>query len=368
VKVLQIVPELNAGGVERTTLEIAEALYANGHIPHICSAGGRMVPKFKPFEAVHHTLNVGSKNPIWLRRHTRKLIDIIKTEQIDLVHARSRAPAWPGRAAAKATGKPFITTYHGIYNARSSAKRRYNAIMTKGDLIIANSMYTKDHIVAEHGTDPKKIRVIPRGVDMTLFDPDAVSPGDIKSLKSKWQIVENDKVVLLPGRLTSWKGQIIAIKALSNLPPNFKLVLLGDSQGRHDYVTELFELAKQCDMEQRLIIPGHTEDVATALAAADIVIAPSTDPEAFGRVVIEAQAMAKPVIASAHGGPMETILPEKTGLLIAPQSPEALSDAIQTVLSWDNYDGAAARQHIADRFSKTQLQSKTLKTYTELLV
>lgn len=368
MRVLQILPELNAGGVERTTLEIAEILSANGHVPHICSNGGRMEPAFAPLGAKLHSLNIGSKNPLKLRGNTKKLIDIIKSEKIDIVHARSRAPAWPAHAAAKATARPFLTTYHGIYNARSRTKKRYNAIMARGDLIIANSQFTRDHILKEHGTDPNIIRVIPRGVDMTLFDPDAVTPNARKHQRQNWKIGPGQKVLLLPGRLTRWKGQLVAVKALSRLPKDWVLVMMGDAQGRQKYVAEIIALAREQGLSDRIRLPGHSDQVPAALMASDIVLAPSTDPEAFGRTVAEAQAMGRPVIASAHGGPMETVEIGKTGNLVAPGDPEALAEAIKNMALQTNYDPNYARTHILKNFSKSQLQSKTLAVYQELLM
>ena len=367
MKVLQIVPELNAGGVERTTLEMAESLIKSGHSAHICSAGGRLEPEFEKLGAVLHQSDIGSKNPLRLRANTKTLIDIIKSEGIDIVHVRSRAPAWPAHAAAKATSRPFLTTYHGIYNAGYGFKRRYNAIMARGDLIIANSNFTKAHIIEEHGTDPEIIRVIPRGVDMAVFDPDNVSKKSIQQMRQAWNIESNENVILLPGRLTRWKGQIDAIKALAKLPENHKLVLLGDPQGRESYVKELRDLANEYGIDNRIVIPGHTSEMAAAYSASDIVIVPSTDPEAFGRVVAEAQAMGCPVIASAHGGPMETVIDGKTGLLFQPGDIAALKDAIETIEAWSSYDPDFARKHVAGNFSKKQLQDKTLAVYNELL-
>lgn len=368
MRVLQILPELNAGGVERTTLEIAEILAAQGFVPHVCSSGGRMEPAFKALETRLHRLKVGSKNPFNLRRNTKQLIDIIKAENIDIVHARSRAPAWPAHAAAQATGRPFLTTYHGIYNARTKAKKRYNAIMACGQLIIANSKFTERHIMSEHGIDPTIIRVVPRGVDMSLFDPQQIETVDINSQKQSWKITPEQKVLLLPGRLTRWKGQTIAIKALKKLNPAWVLVMIGDAQGRQKYVTELINLANELGVSKRIRLPGHSDSVPTALMAADIVIAPSTDPEAFGRTVAEAQAMGRPVIAAAHGGPMETVIEEQTGFLVQPGNASALAKAIVNAADWADYDPLLARHHIAENYSKTQLQTKTLAVYKELLM
>ncbi len=368
MRVLQILPELNAGGVERTTLEMAEALHRDGFVPHICSNGGRMVPSFESLGAQLHTFKVGSKNPLKLRHHTKCLIDIIKSYNIDIVHARSRAPAWPAHAAAKATNRPFLTTYHGIYNARSKAKKRYNAIMARGDLIIANSAFTQSHIIKEHGTDPNIIRVIPRGVDMSVFNPALIDVPAVKALRHDWNITPEQRVILLPGRLTRWKGQTVAIEALSRLPKNWVLVMIGDAQGRQKYVAELIAMARDRDLSDQIRLPGHSENVPTALMASDIVIAPSTDPEAFGRTVAEAQAMGRPVIASAHGGPMETVIDGQTGHLVEPGNADALAAAISEWSRWDNYNGEPARQHILENFSKSQLQSKTMAVYRELLM
>ena len=360
MRVLQVLPELNAGGVERTTLEIAEALNQQGFVPHVCSAGGRMIDELMAFGVKHHTLNVGSKNPMKLRRHTKKLIDLIKAENIDIVHARSRAPAWPAYAAAKATGRPFVTTYHGIYNARSGTKRRYNAIMARGDLIIANSNYTRDHIIKEHGTDPDIIRVIPRGVDMALFDPETDGHDSFSE--------SNQKVLLLPARLTRWKGQLVAIEALAELSNDWVLVLMGDPQGRDAYLAEVQNRIAALGIQDRVKIRNHNPDIAQVMKAAHIILAPSIEPEAFGRTVIEAQAMGKPVIASAHGGPMETVIDGETGRLVPPSDPIALKDAVIDIAGWTHFQPEKARAHVAANFSKKQLQEKTLAVYRELLM
>lgn len=369
MRVLQVLPELNAGGVERTTLEIAEALDQQGFVPHVCSAGGRLLEDLTAYGAKHHTLNVGSKNPLKLRGHTKKLIDIIKSESIDIVHARSRAPAWPAHAAAKATGRPFVTTYHGIYNAKSGAKRRYNAIMARGDLIIANSNYTRDHIIKEHGTAPEIIRVIPRGVDMEHFDPDTIGFDEVHCQKRDFHTAKTTKkALLLPGRLTRWKGQLVAIEALAGLPDDWILVLMGDPQGRDAYLAEIKNQIEALGLQKRVKIRDHTRNIARAIKAADIILAPSTEPEAFGRTVTEAQAMGKPVIATAHGGPMETVIDGKTGRLVPPSDPKALREAVLDIAGWKKFRPEKARAHVAANFSKKQLQEKTLAVYKELLM
>lgn len=374
MNVLQVLPELNAGGVERTTIEIADALIRDGHTAHVASQGGRMQDQLSAMGALHHAAPLKSKSPLKLRTNTKFLIDLIKAEKIDIIHARSRAPAWAAAAAAKACDIPFITTYHGIYNAKSRLKRRYNAVMTKGDVVIANSNFTNDHIIAEHGTDPSRLVVIPRGVDMALFDPKTVSTADINTCRKNWGVNTDNPVLLLPGRLTRWKGQLLAITALADLHKNGQichLVLLGDAQGREHYVEEIKAHAKTCGVENHVIIAEHSNDMPTAFASADCVISASTDPEAFGRVSAEAQAMGAFIIASAHGGSLETVEHGAGGLLFTPSDADNLSQALQSALSLLSTETRAARTkrqkqaraRIQGNFSAHALQQATLAVY-----
>lgn len=367
MNVLQVVPELNAGGVEGTTLEVAQALIARGHEAHVISAGGRMEDDLLRMGGRLHKTNIGSKNILTIFRRIRMLRAIIAEYNIDIVHARSRAPAWPAFYAARIEGVPFLTTYHGIYNGPSGLKKYYNSVMAKGVHIIANSEFTKTHIIKTHGTAPDKITAIPRGVDMTKFDPVNVSEKDILAQRNRWNIHPEQKIILLPGRLTRWKGPLVAIEALAALPINYVLVLLGDAQGRDEFVDELKTKAETLGVIDRVMMPGHSRNVPTALAAADVIISASTDPEAFGRVAAEAQAMERPVIATAHGGALETVIDGETGFLVPPSDAAALAKGIEKALNWSNYDGARARARISDQFSTRSLQSKTLAVYNELL-
>jgi glycosyltransferase involved in cell wall biosynthesis len=374
MNILQVVPELNAGGVERTTIEIAEALRAKGHIAHVASQGGRMEDELRHTDGVLHKLPIGSKNPLLLRPNTKALITIIKQHKIDIVHARSRAPAWASKAAAQATGIPFLTTYHGIYNARSRLKRRYNAVMAKGDLVIANSHFTKSHIMQEHGIADEKIVVIPRGVDLDIFDPAKLSAPAVKDMRQSWGVKTKTPLILLPGRLTRWKGQGVAIEALSLLVKSGEdahLVLLGDAQGRDDYVQELKSSADRFGIAHNITFAEHTRDMPTAYGAADIVIIPSTDPEAFGRVAIEAGAMLNPVIASDHGGTKETMIDGQSGFLAPPADPQALADALSKTVKLTAPQKAKnarlTRARITKHYSTQSLQSATLGVYQRLL-
>jgi len=366
MKVLQVVPALNAGGVERTVIEITEALLARGDESHVSSAGGRMEADLERLGGILHRSEIGSKNPFKLGANSKILVKIIEDNDIDIVHARSRAPAWPAFRAARATGRPFVTTYHGIYNANSRIKQYYNSIMARGDIIIANSNFTRDHIIKTHKTDGDRIVVIPRGVDMARFDPARVSKTEIEKQREAWGAHLAEYVILLPGRLTRWKGQAVAIDAMTRLSERFRLVILGDPQGRDAYLAEIKQLIADAGLENRIILPGHSADMPTALMAADIVISTSTDPEAFGRVMAEAQAMQKPVVASAHGGSLETVIEGQTGRLVAPGDGFALAKAIESLANWHEYNGIAARKHIAAGFSKAALQAATLAVYDQL--
>lgn len=367
MNVLQVVPELNAGGVEGTTLEIAEALIAQGHKAHVISAGGRMEDELIRMGGILHKADIGSKNLFSIFRRIRLLRAILHEHKIDIVHARSRAPAWPAYHAARIEGVPFLTTYHGIYNSRSSLKTYYNSVMARGEHIIANSEFTKAHIIKTHGTDAERITAIPRGVDMEKFDPAIISAKDILAQRIRWGIKPEQKVILLPGRLTRWKGPLIAIEALATLPKDYILVLLGDPQGRDAFVQEIKTLALELGVASRVIMPGHSRDMPTALASAHIVISASTDPEAFGRVAAEAQAMRRPIVATAHGGALETVIDGETGFLIPPKDAQGLADGIRKALNWPEYNGLAARGRIANQFSKKNLQVKTLAVYKDLL-
>lgn len=372
MNVLQILPALEAGGVERTAVEMTQALTAAGHGAHVLSNGGRLAGDIEALGGVNHIANIGSKNILSVPSRIAGIRRLIATHKIDVVHARSRAPAWPAMLAARAEKTPFVTTYHGIYNAKSGLKRFYNSVMAKGDCVIANSEFTKAHILKTHDIDEGTITVIPRGVDMARFDPAVMSTADIVKLRQSWLVKRqtggaNVKLILLPARLTGWKGQRVAISAMAALPENYHLVCLGDSQGRADYVEELKAQIAFHDLGRRVTLAGHSADMPAAYAACDIVICPSTDPEAFGRTAAEAQAMGKPVIASAHGGALETVVDGRTGWLVAPANVPELAEAIKRGGAELTDVGDVARARILEKFSKTSLQKATLEVYTKAM-
>lgn len=372
MNVLQVIPELDAGGAERTTLDVAEAVVAAGGRALVVSQGGRLEDELDALGADLVRMPVKSKNPLTILANARRIADLVRTEAIDIVHARSRAPAWSAWLAARRTGAAFVTTYHGTYNARSGPKRWYNSVMARGAVTIANSHFIAEHIAREHPGRAGRVEVIARGVDLDPFDPDRVELARVQAHREAWQIPDRAPVILLPARLTRWKGQLLAIEAVSRLPARDHapvLVLAGDAQGREAYVREIEETATRFGVAVRL--PGHVTDMPGALMAADLVLAPSIEPEAFGRSAAEAQAMGRPVIVADHGGAREVVEDGVTGWRVPPGDAGALAGAIETALSLSPADraamAAAARERVRDLFSKRALQEKTLRVYRDVL-
>jgi len=374
--ILQIVPKLETGGAERTTIDVAEALVREGFTAYVATKEGRMLDELDDVGGEWVRLPVHAKAPHTLIANAFRLRDIIRERKIALVHARSRAPAWSAFFATRMAGVPFVTTYHGIYNARSAAKRFYNSVMARGDAVIANSEWTARHIAREYRFRPKKLIVIPRGVDMVRFDPANVPAERVEALRRRWNVKPGETVVLLPGRLTRWKGQAILIDALAQLKRAGRLgpvrvVLAGDAQGRNDYEAQLWLQATTQGLDSQVMIVGHESDMPAAYLAADIVVSASTDPEAFGRVAAEAGAMERPVIATDHGGAREVVLPGQSGLLVPPGDAAILADALVTLMKAGPEAraemGRAARAHIAKRYTVERMCADTLKVYRDLL-
>ncbi len=374
--ILQVAPELSAGGVERTVLEVTEAIVEAGGRALLASKGGRLEEEFSRLGGELIRMDAKSRNPVIIKVNEVKLRQIIREQKVDLVHARSRAPAWSAWAAAKAEGVPFVTTYHGAYSGTSGLKRAYNSVMAKGDLVIANSEWIAAHIAEVHGIDPARIVTIPRGVDLEAFDPAAVAPARVEALRKAWGLEGDTRLVLLlPGRLTSWKGQGLALEALGLLAPEERaglmLILAGDAQGRDSYVSDLEHQITRLGLTGQARIVPHVTDMPAAYLAAGLVLAPSTRPEAFGRVAAEASAMARPVIVADHGGARETVIEYETGTRAEPGSARALAGAIRAMLSVGPASrasmGRQGRDHIIRHFSKRGLQAATLSVYKRLL-
>lgn len=370
--VLQIVPALITGGVERGTLDVAAALHQAGYGSLVASSGGAMVHELTRNGSQHVTLPVDAKMPWKIRANIRPLAELIEAENVDIVHARSRAPAWAARAAAKRTGRIFITTFHGTYNYSSTLKWRYNAIMTKGDCVIAISQFIAEHMIQRYAVDPARIRIIPRGIDEVVFDPTAVTQPRIIALASQWRLEDGVKVILLPGRLTRWKGHTVLIEALARLPHrDFVCLLVGSEGSNTRYREELERLIVARGLGGSIRIVGDCRDMAAAYMLGDLVISASTDPEAFGRVAAEASAMGRPVIATNHGGARETVVNGETGWLVKPGDPNAMAPAIRDALALtpEQRQGFAerGRRHVLTNFTKQRMCASTLDLYAELL-
>jgi glycosyltransferase involved in cell wall biosynthesis len=374
---LQVVPELETGGAEQSALDVARAVVRAGGRALVASRGGRMAARLEADGARLAPLDAHSKNPLVILGNARRLAALIRREKVSLVHARSRAPAFSALWAARATGVPFVATYHGIYKAKSGLKRWYNAVMTRGDLVIANSSYTRAHVLAEHGLDPDKVVAIPRGVDLERFDPDKVDPERVARLRRAWGIAADDPrtKVLLAGRLTRIKGHPTIIAAAAQLKAqgreDFLILFAGDDQGRSDYREELVRAIAETGLQEAIRIVGHCDDMPAAFLLSDFAILPTTVPESFGRTAVEPQAVGRPVIAAAHGGTMETVADGETGWLAAPGDArawaEALGRAIDAGPAGRARMGEAAMRRARSLYRVDAMCQATLEAYERVL-
>jgi glycosyltransferase involved in cell wall biosynthesis len=375
MKVLQVIPGLETGGAERTTIEIADALVRAGHGALVASEGGAMEAELAAVGGELIRLPMATKNIFTAVSNVSRLKRLIQASGVDIVHARSRAPAWSALRAARSAGVKFVTTYHGTYNAKSPLKRFYNSVMARGDRVIANSNFIRDHIVAEHGLSAEAITVIPRGVDVDRFHVTSAVKARAKALATEWNLPEQRPIVVLPARLTRWKGQLVALQALAQMKADGLkrpvLVLVGGDQGRTGYRDELEFLIGRHGLEDDVWIVGHCDDMPAAFGLADFALNPSTDPEAFGRTAAEASAAGLPVIVADHGGAREVVEDGVTGWRVTPGDPVALAKTLQVAMRLDiaarQALGAAGRQRIMNRFTVTSLQNSTLRVYNELL-
>jgi len=374
--VLQVLPALVTGGVERGTVDMAKALARAGWVSYVVSAGGPMVRELERAGAKHITLPVASKNPFVMRRNTDRLEQLIRTLPVDLVHVRSRAPAWSARAAALRCGVPFVTTFHNAYKSHNWFRKLWAGPMGKGDVVIAISDFVAEYAHRAFGVARHKLVTIPRGTDLARFDPGRVYPDRIAQLAQQWRLVDGLPVILLPGRLTRWKGHAVLLRALALLAKqhgraDFIAVLSGDHQGRESYLEELKALIAQLGLNAAVRLPGDCKDMPAAYMLADVVVSASTEPEGFGRVAVEAQAMGKPVIATDHGGARETVIPGETGWLVPPNDPAALAAALDEAIHLSPERRLQitrqARRNVTERFTVDAMCAAYLRVYTRLL-
>lgn len=370
--ILQVLPSLKSGGVERGTIEIAEALKLRDYTPLVASAGGAMVNQLKRRDIEHITLPLATKNPWGIARNIRKLEEIIRDRKVDIVHARSRAPAWSSYLACKKTDCAFVTTFHGVYSLGGKLKQKYNAVMTKGHRVIAASQFIYDHILQHYDMDEDRLRLIARGVDTQAFSIQSITPSRTIELAKKLGVNHRQPLILLPGRLTDWKGHEVLIEALSLVKnDHYQCLLVGDDKHHHHYKKRLLDKIKHTSIKGSIAIRRHVSDMPALYGLASIVVSASTRPEAFGRVAIEAQSMERLVIATNHGGSTETIIDGKTGWLVEPDNPKALADALEEALHFNEVQRhkmtKAAAKHMDEHFTLQQMIDKTLAVYDELV-
>ena len=370
--VLQVLPALVSGGVERGTVDMARAIVQAGWRPLVVSRGGPMVRELERVGATHIELPVHSKNPLHWRATFDSLVDVIHRERVDLVYARSRLPAWHAMKAAARNRVPFVTTFHQRPAASTALKRAYNSVMVRGERVIAISHYIAERLLADYRLDPARLRVIPRGVDLEMFDPDKVPAERMIRLVNKWRLPDGVPVVMMPGRITAWKGHKLLIDALAKLERGtFHCLMVGDDTAKPEAKKMLEAHAHEMGVGGYVHFVGRTDDMPAAYKLADVVVSASLDPEPFGRVMIEAQAMGRPIVAADHGGARETVIVGETGWLVTPGDVTALADGLRTALTLDEAArariSARAIAHVREHFSRYQMCARTLAVYTEVL-
>lgn len=371
--VLQVLPELEMGGVERGTVEIATYMQQHGIKNFVASQGGRMVYDLEKAKVPHLTLPLKSKNIFKMRANAKKLEQFIRDNGINIVHARSRAPAWSAYWAAKRAGVHFMTTFHGTYGLGPwGIKKLYNRIMTYGERVIAISEHIKKHILGNYKIAEGKIRLVHRCVDIEKFNPDTVSQERIIKTVKEYNIPEDKPVLLLIGRLTNWKGQHLLIEALSLLKhKDFYCLIVGPDQGRVKYSEYLRELVKKYHLEGSVAFYGQTSDVSALMMVSNVVLSTAIEPEAFGRISIEGQAMGKVVVASNIGGSLDTITDGVTGKFFYSNNPASLAEAIDWALDLSPDEvrkiAKAEIKNVHDNFTKDIMCEKTVAVYKELL-
>lgn len=382
-RVLQIIPELDAGGAERTTVDVAAALAAVGARALVATEGGRLIGELQAKGGHWLRFPAASKNPARMALNVVRLMALCRREGVQIIHARSRAPAWVALGAARRLGLPFVTTYHGSYSGRTGVKVLYNSVMARGDVVIANSRYTADLIHRLHAEQAgDRVRVIHRGTDLAVFNPVSVGAGRVEALRRAWNVAPHERVILLAARLTAWKGHRVLIDAAAQMRdrgvPDLAVVLAGDPQGRASYERELDALIAARGLGGIVRRVGHCTDMPAAFRAASVVAVPSVEPEAFGRSAVEAQALGTPVVVSDLGAVPETVLAppdvsasQRTGWRVPPGDAGALAAALTEALSL----GASARDalvrrgraHVEANFSLERMTGDTLAVYAHLL-
>ena len=379
LKVLQVIPKLGYGGAETGCYDLAHYLPENNCYSYIVTSGGDLLKFVDKKKVKLIKLPVHSKNPILILFNSIALIFIILFHNISIVHARSRAPAWSCLFATKITRRKFVTTFHGSYNFKNSVKKFYNSVMVRSDLVIAGSNFIFSHInknYSKYLDSKKKFLVIFRGINVDYFDPSTTLENEENNLLLSWGVSREKRLILMPGRLTSWKGQEVFIEALNLVNKelgyqSFHAVILGSSQGRDVYAKKIKRLSEQYRLTSQLKFITHCSNMPLAYKVSHLVISASVEPEAFGRVVIEAQSMEKPIIASNIGGSNETIINNQTGFLFESNNPLSLCKKIVEILNFDESKlksiGIEGRKNIIKKFNVEKMCFSTYSEYKKLL-
>ena len=379
INVLQVIPRLGYGGAETGCYDIAHYLAEQNCGSYIATSGGDLLKFVKKNKVKVFKLPVHSKNPLIIILNTIMMTFLILIKKINIVHARSRAPAWSCYFACLITNTIFVTTFHGTYNYKSKLKKFYNSIMLRSKLTIAGSNFIFGHIndnYSEYLNKHKKLRVIFRGINVDYFNSKNISILKQEKLKREWSIEPNKFIILMPGRLTYWKGQEKFIEALNILVEdynftNFHAILLGSDQGRKVYSKKLFSLVERYSLSKKISFINHCGEMPLAYSLADVVVSASIEPEAFGRIAVESQSMGKPIIASNIGGSKETVLNKKTGFLYKHDDPRELAKSLNTVIQLNQEElklmGNEGRKNVAKKFDVELMCDSNLREYKKLL-
>ena len=370
--VLQVLPHLNSGGLVSGAIEVSEALQKSGMRSFVASEGGRREREITRRGGKVFNFSLGSKNPLIIFLNIYKLSRIIKKYKINIIHARSRAPAWSAYFAAKKMGIPFVATFHGTYSIQNNLKKKYNSIMVKADKVIAISSFINKHILSNYKVDQEKIVTVHRGINIEKFDYLKVSNERLIAFSKKFNIPEDSFVILLPGRITRWKGHILLIEAISKLKRSDIICLfVGDLQGRNKYFAELNKTIDKFKLKNNFRIIANQSDMSVIYKLSDVVVSASLEPEAFGRVVAEAQAMGRPTVAVNHGGGPEIIIDGETGWLFRPGDANDLADKVNKALNLNINDREKMSVKAIERaklnFNNEMMCAKKLNIYAELI-
>lgn len=379
-RILQIIPNMEIGGAERTVLEITSFLKDTNFSSLVLTSGGKLIDDLERANIEVIKLKIDKKNPYSIIKNFFLFIKIFREKKINLVHVRSRAPAWSAIFAAKKLGIPVLTTWHGHVSNSSFIKKIYNSIMLKGDAVIANSIYTAENISKIYGINKSKIDIIPRGVDVNNFKKSDINSHEIAKIKENWRIFDKEKVIiLLPARLTKWKGHEVAIEAINLLKgesffKNIVCLFAGEQKNSQKYIHNLNRLISSYSLEKKIRLIGKVENMPLAYHASDVILSPSIEPEPFGRIPIEAQASGKIIISCDAGAVKDTIKSGKnfTGFKAIPNNSESLADKIKIALKMENEEIQSMQKraimNVKNNFSLESMCKKTLEVYNRLLI